>query len=469
MHTSGNGLESFTGRVIVASAMLLAIVIAFGFGALAVEHAFALLKGTVDISAYVLAWVTTDALIFGEHGMRHVQPLYLDAPWRMAAHLFFGGAALLLGTMQFVPGWRRRYPRLHRANGLLVCLATLLSMVGALGFLIRASLHEGSSGAGFQLVLWANAITTLFLLYQAVASIRAHDFRSHMVWMAMVFASLATAPMLRIDWVLLSHVWTEALWDTLNLAAVTIVLSQTVLPMGLWLNFVGDRDLPAKPAGSAWPAWLTWLLCLATAAVVLHEAVLAPHGTDLWGTLHGPEDRLPPVAAAWGVGMSACLLLLPANWGRVLHGQRPQAAFSAVVLLAAAAAAAMAVAIAPASMEAAAFRAFWGGYALLLLVLLAFSRWLPLGSQDRNAWGVVLCACLWFPLFLPGLTLAGLAANATFAEAYVAALIIGLAGPLYFGSAYGFGARFRRWGSLRHNHTAVLARAVRQASASNGA
>jgi hypothetical protein len=460
MQTSGNGPEYRPGRAIVLSAVLLAVAVTLGFGALAVEHAFALLNGSVEASSHLLARATTDALIFGEQGMRRVHPLYLDVPWRMAAHFFFGGAALLLGALQFVPRWRRRYPRLHRASGLLIWLATLLTMLGALGFLFRASLHEGVSGAGFQIVLWANAITTLVLLYQAVASALSRDFRSHMVWMAMVFASLATAPMLRIDWVLLSYVWTDALWDALNLAGVTFVLAQTVLAMGLWLNFVGDRDLPAKAAGSAWPCLLTWLLCAASAGVVLHEAVLAPNGIDAWGALRPAEDRLPPEAALWAAGMIAALLLLPANWARALHGQRLQAGFSVAVLLAAAGAAVMAVAMSPVSMEAAAGRAFWGGYALLLLVLLAFARWLPLTSQNRNAWGVLLGSCLWFPLLVPGLELIGLVAGATFAEAQVAAFIVGYAGPLYFGCAYAHGARLRLWSTTRRQKAAMMARAA---------
>ncbi len=430
--------------LLLSAIALPAVIVTFLYGVLAVEHGFALLAGTVELGSIVLAWLTTDELIFGEQGMRRLEPLYEAVPWPMAAHVSFGGLALLLGLLQFVPRLRRSHPRWHRASGVLVWLATLGAMLGALGFLSRASLDEAVSGAGFQLVLWGNALVTLFMLYQAVANAFARDFRSHMVWMAMVFASLATAPMLRVDWVLLSHVWPDLTWDTLNLAGATFVLALTVLAMGLWLTFIGDRDLPGRHATSAWPAWLTRSLCAASAAVVLHDALLAPNGIDAWGMLRSPEDRLPPAAAVWAAGMIVALLMLPANWSRVMHGQRPQARFSASVVIAAAGAVLIARAIAPVSMEAISCRAFWNGYALLLLVLLVLARWQPLSSLNRNTWGVLLCTCLWFPAGLPGLVLIGTAAGATFAEANIAALIIGIATPLYFGCAHAHGARLRR-------------------------
>ncbi len=445
--------------ILLSAIALPAAVLTCLYGVLAVEHGLALLANTVELGSSVLAWATKDELIFGEQGMRRIEPLYEAVPWRMAAHFSLGGLALLLGLLQFVPRLRRSHPRWHRASGMLVWLATLGAMLGTLGFLFHASLHEAVSGAGFQLVLWANALVTLFMLYQAAASAFAHDFRSHMVWMAMVFASLATAPMLRVDWILLSYLWPEQGWDTLNLAGASFVLALTVLLMGLWLSFVGDRDLPAQPGGRAWPAWLTRLLCVASLGVVLHDAVLAPNGIDAWGTLRAPEERLPPVAAVWAAGMILALLMLPANWSRVMHGQRPQARFAAAVVIAAAGAKLMAMAIAPVSMEAVAARAFWVGHALLLVALLALARWQPLSSMNRNTWGVLLCTCLWFPAAVPGLVLVGSAAGATFAEAQIAALIIGIATPLYFGCAYAHGAkrRPRLWASASRNKPAGAA------------
>ena len=439
----------FWGRPVPAPALvltvafLMVVIPAAVYAALSVEHAFAMLTGSADLNASLLAWMTTDAPIFGERSMRHFLSWYQSISWGMGAHFFFGIAALLLGVLQFVPPWRHRYPQWHRAGSLVVWAATLGAMLGALGFLIRVPMNECVSGPAFGLVLWGNTLATLFMLSQAATNALARDFRSHMVWTAMLCASMTTAPMLRIDWVLLSYLWRDASPDALNLAAATFVLPQTAVIMGVWLTVVGDRDLRARPAGNAWPAWLTRLLCAITAAVVLHEGVLAPNGIDVFGELRSSANRLPLLASPWAVAMASALLLLPSNWGRLLRGWRPQPGFSLTILLVAATAAAMGQAIVPVSMEAIADRAFWLGYAVLLLVALALAHLWPATSQGRNAWGVLLCTALWLPATLPGLSLAGIAAGATFAQASTAALIVGLAGALYFGGAYAFGARVR--------------------------
>ncbi len=457
MRSFGSWSEPQSGRSFVSKAVALIVMIPLViFGVLAIEHGFALLSGTVELGSSLLAWVTNDALIFGEHGMRRLLPAYQAVSWRMAAHLLLGGIALLLGALQFVPQLRRRHRQWHRASGVIVWLAILGAMLGALGFLIRFPLHEGVSGRAFQLILWGNTLATLFMLYQAVAAALSRDFRSHMIWMAMLFASLLTAPMLRVDWILLSYVWLGASWDALNLAAVTFVLPQTAVFMGLWLSLVGDRDLPARLTTSAWPGWLTRWLCLITMAVVLHEAILAPNGFDLYGGLRLPLDRLPASANAWAVAMVAVMALLPYSWTRVLRGQRPQPGFSLLVLLVAATSAAMAAAISPVSMEAAADRAFWLGYACLLPIVLALAHWQPSTTQNRNAWGVLLCTALWLPATLPGPVLIGLMAGGTFAEANTAALVVGLAGTLYFGGAFAFGARMRLVATAQQGAGAIL-------------
>jgi hypothetical protein len=115
-------------------------------------------------------------------------------------------------------------------------------MLGALGFLVHVPMKQGSSGVVFHLGPWA---LTLLLLAQAVLAAWSRDFRSHMVWMALVFAALATAPMLRLDWVLLPHLWPQANHEMVNLASGLVVFLQALLVMALWLSLLGDRDLLA--------------------------------------------------------------------------------------------------------------------------------------------------------------------------------------------------------------------------------
>jgi uncharacterized membrane protein len=99
---------------------------------------------------------------------RYGRPVYRHA-LVMSVHMVLGSVALGLGALQFVPQARRSAPRLHRAAGLLVYVAT-----------------------AFHLGMWSLASWTLMLLWHAVAAARHRDFRSHMVWMALVYAGLCT-------------------------------------------------------------------------------------------------------------------------------------------------------------------------------------------------------------------------------------------------------------------------------------
>src|SRR5690606_6056340 len=159
-----------------------------------------------------------------------------------------------------------------RLNGLVVWLAAFMSMVGAVAYLWFVPMREGASGPAFQLGLWALSLLTLALLWQALVAVWARDFRSHMVWMSLLFAALATAPMLRLDWIVFAAVWPARGHEMVNLATGMFVLTQTVVLMCLWLSWVGDRDLPGrKESRSAWPAWLVVGLAALSAVGALQE------------------------------------------------------------------------------------------------------------------------------------------------------------------------------------------------------
>jgi hypothetical protein len=158
-------------RSVVSSLRILgwiAGVVAVLFSLLAIDHALALASGRVELQARLIAWLTSDTFVFGEGNLRGMEVWYRDALGRMSLHMVLGGIALGLGILQFVPSLRRRKPRLHRKLGLIIWLAALASMVGAISFLATFPMHEDASGAAFHLGLWALALLTLLLLAQAV-------------------------------------------------------------------------------------------------------------------------------------------------------------------------------------------------------------------------------------------------------------------------------------------------------------
>ncbi len=358
--------------------------------------------------------------------------------------MVLGSVALGLGTLQFVPALRRRNPRLHRALGLAVWLATLASMAGALGFLATFSMTEDASGVAFQLGLWALALLTLVLLSQAVLAAWSHDYRSHMVWMATVMAALATAPMLRLDWVVFGQLWGGERHAVVNLATGTFLFLQTLWLMTVWLTWVGDRDLPTRPSPtSAFPMGLVRLLAALSALGAVQEGLLAPHGFDLFASVRDARELLPQGATLWAIASVVAMIALPSAWRSALAGNVPSRLLSVSAAAAALGALAIGLDHDRSSMERFAIATFWAGYGIALLVALALAHLVPANSAGRNAWTLVLLASLWLPSQLYGLLLVGIAVGASFGAAMAAALFNSVGAAAVIGIATGFGARFR--------------------------
>ncbi len=411
-----------------AAAIVLGAVAAYG--ALAIEHAVTLFRSAVDLN---------DSL--------------------MATCFLLSGVALPLASLQFAPQLRRRYPLWHRVNGTVVWLLTVGMLFASLAFLSLVPLEDGVHGGALRLVLWSNAVVSLFLLCQAIAAVFARDFRSHMVWMTAAFASLATAPMLLLDSFLVGQIWLHEHFFRVDLAAVAVVAAQMIVIMGLWLSFIGDRDVRTLPARYHWPGEVSWVLCVLAIVVVVHEVVLVPSGVDAFRAWRLSGDRWSSSATVWGVTVVIAILLLPATWTRALQGKPPRAGLVGATLLTATAAAVMAIDMAPLTRVGAAERSFWLGYAVLLPILLMLSYCVSAGSLRRNAWAVLLCAVLCMPCLLLLLLPLGLAAGASFAESRTAALIVSTGTMLYLGIAFGYGARIRL-GWANHRRAALALRGI---------
>lgn len=439
-----------SSRALATLAAIVAALFALG----AIEYALALAAGRVPLLVQALAGLTSADFAFGPRATTvYMVQHYTAALPRLGSHMALGGLALGLGVLQLVPSLRRRHPRWHRASGLVVWLATLASMVGAIGFLVYIPMREGSSGPAFHLGLWALALLTLALLSQAVLAVRARDYRSHMVWMACVFACLATAPMLRVNWTLWGR-FSQMDQETANLATGTLVLLQTLALMALWLARVGDRDLPAREPhteASAWPMAVVTALVAGSAAVVLHEVAAALVGVDglaRWRTQ--PADHMPAVGAAvWALGSLLTLAGFGRGWRSALAGQAPSPGLTAAGALAGIGAIVIGLTHATDTLARQATATFWVGYGCLALVLLAAALRVRPTSGGRNACALFWLCLQWMPSQLPGFLLLGWALGLQFDEAMAQALVNGVGGVAVAGLATGYGARLHGLNSAR--------------------
>jgi uncharacterized membrane protein len=126
------------------------------------------------------------------------QDVVFNPFWRTAfyIHITGGMLALIVGPMQFVSAFRKRFIKVHRSLGK-VYLASILLLAGPSGQLM-AFYAEGTwvSTAGFLVM----AFLWLYTTWRAYTSIRQRDIAAHRNWMTRSFALTLAAVTLR-TWV----------------------------------------------------------------------------------------------------------------------------------------------------------------------------------------------------------------------------------------------------------------------------
>ena len=108
-------------------------------------------------------------------------------------HAFAGGIALLLGPFQFLDGFRKRRPVIHRWMGRIYLVSILIGGLSA--FIIAPGMISGLVG---EVGLMSLAILWLWTGWNAYSSIRKGDVKSHREWMIRSFALTFAAATLRL-------------------------------------------------------------------------------------------------------------------------------------------------------------------------------------------------------------------------------------------------------------------------------
>jgi uncharacterized membrane protein YozB (DUF420 family) len=271
----------------------------------------------------ILARLVSHDFVFGDASIvAQATRNYERAFAGISTHTLLGALGLMLCTLQFIPALRRRAPRVHRAVGAVAALSVLAAMIGAMAYLYKTPAREVFSGEPFAAALWVQAISTLYSLGLAMHNIRQRNIRAHMGWMALLFTSLLTAPLLRIEYTVVGN------WLPYNIAQANAGVAITLFPQAIllatwWMTRIGRRDISllSPNPSMAWSAWrvLGWL----GAATALHEGVLAPLGLDALAPWRTAAERLPLIAGLWGVSAA---LLMPrltsamqsAMWGQAI-------------------------------------------------------------------------------------------------------------------------------------------------------
>ncbi|MCF6234200.1 MAG: DUF2306 domain-containing protein [Rhodobacteraceae bacterium] len=109
-------------------------------------------------------------------------------------HVIASPIALAIAVMQFLPGLRKRRPRLHRWAGRIYAIAVLFGAVSGL-MLAYSALDRPVAAMGFGLL----AVLWLLVTARAVLSARAGQIAAHRRWMIRSFALTFAAVTLRLQ------------------------------------------------------------------------------------------------------------------------------------------------------------------------------------------------------------------------------------------------------------------------------
>ena len=281
---------------------LLALLIAAVYGLMSMSYPVSLVLMKIPLSAQLVIHAVSEQFVLGDaQAIKQSIANYTRAFASISLHTALGGLSLLLCTVQFVPAIRRRSPALHRAVGKGAVLAVVLAMTGALIFLSKTPAKDVFSGEPFAAALWVQAVSTLMTLSLAIKAIRERHIRAHMGWMALLFAGLLTAPLLRIEYMLFGNLLPRFNLVQINAGIAVILIPQTVWLMSAWMKHIGQADMSLlRPHPTLhWHAIRTmgWM----GAATALHEGLLAPMGFDLLNHWRGHTEPLPTTAALWAL------------------------------------------------------------------------------------------------------------------------------------------------------------------------
>lgn len=423
----------------------LAAVACVMFGVMAIEFNFALRGGGTNWWAEVQTALTSEAYSQGPASAHAMYPVYRRALAAMSSHTALGGAALTLAVLQFVPALRRRFPVAHRVGGALVIVAAGASMLGALSYLGRTPLSAVYASPAFGLALWALALACLGYLTLAVLAIRRRDARSHMGFMALMMATLLTAPLLRFEWALLG-MGSGYDMSEVNQGVVASLAVLCNLAMALWMHHVGARDLPPRARASVPSPALLTAGGRGAALVILHEGLLAPLGYDALGAWRGTDLRLPLQAIAWALPAAVLAWRAPRDIAAIVNGARVPQRSRALMLAVAFGTIVIGLRHSGAGVDAVGLKFYWAAYGLVSLLLLAAAR---LSTRGDEPWTLMVLFFAIAPVLWPPLWLVGWLCAQPFVVAMWFAATVGLAAMSANAFLTAFGIRLP-WAARRH-------------------
>lgn len=232
-----------------------------------------------------------------EHGVYLAQMPRLNQIL-LTAHIFTGVACMLVGGWQFWPAFRKRFMRLHRLIGGIYVLTVPISVLLSFAYLAVTAPHNLYTRLTAWVALWLFGTVALWSVGAAVHSLKQRRIHEHMGYMALSFACMLVAPMLRLNWVMLAWLFPHIDQETLSLVTMGIMMPECLL-IGYGLIQVNRqydramtrRAMSALPSAllrgflRAMPLWYALAAGLLVISVMHFASGLGMSGTESAGKL----------------------------------------------------------------------------------------------------------------------------------------------------------------------------------------
>lgn len=245
--------------------------------------------------------VVSEEYSYGDGSFYETYIDYITLPKLNQAFLTFhtslAAFCMLLAPFQFWPPARRKYPNAHRKVGWVYASTVLLSMIGSAGFLITTPIEKVYAGWTFFVALSSACFFTTVSMILAVYFARKKDLAKHQAFMALNFGFLLTAPLLRVDWIIVGAFFPGYTQMEIHHFAQNLLGAQSLLTAYFVLCVVRSMQKNRETA-VALPSW-----CEKVKNSLPIVAALASFPL-IYGSMHALDYYF---SIGWGLGQSLAI------------------------------------------------------------------------------------------------------------------------------------------------------------------
>lgn len=137
--------------------------------------------------------------------LQHYHQMQAQQKQALSTHMMLGSVLMVCGVLQFWPTFRKKYPKAHRMIGAVYIVTALVSMSLSMYHLIHTGPDQTYGEFTFFFGLWMLAIGVVLSIALATYYIKKREILRHMGWQALGFGFLLTAPVQRLNWIVLPY------------------------------------------------------------------------------------------------------------------------------------------------------------------------------------------------------------------------------------------------------------------------